>query len=107
LLEILGRVEQTGEPEQFEIRLDALSIDLSVKAFSATKELLLTVFENISERIRAQKKLRRINEELKAYTHSVSHDLKGPIGTIGLAADMLSEMGARVSFEDAAKAAKS
>ena len=106
VLEILGRVEQTGEPEQFEIRLDALSIDLSVKAFSATKEHFVTVFENISERIRAQKKLRRINEELKAYTHSVSHDLKGPIGTIGLAADMLSEMGARVSFEDAAKAAK-
>ena len=37
---------------------------------------------DITERKRAEEELKRINKELEAYAHVVSHDLKGPISII-------------------------
>ncbi len=47
------------------------------------------VCRDISERKRAEDQLKRVNEELRAYAHVVSHDIKTPLTAIRLALDML------------------
>ncbi|MCJ7744975.1 MAG: response regulator, partial [Actinobacteria bacterium] len=42
--------------------------------------------QEIVERKRAEEELRRVNAELEGYAHTVSHDLKGPLAVIALAA---------------------
>ncbi len=46
---------------------------------------------DITEQKAAEEDLRRINEELDAYAHSVSHDLKGPLSAIGAMAGILKD----------------
>jgi signal transduction histidine kinase len=43
----------------------------------------------ISERKRAEQSLRETNDELEGFAHTVSHDIKGPIASIGVAAQTL------------------
>lgn len=44
---------------------------------------------DINRRKKIEDERRRANEELEAYAHTVSHNLKGPLAAISLAADML------------------
>lgn len=44
---------------------------------------------DITERVRSEETMRRINEELEAYAHAVSHDLRAPIANITAAAETL------------------
>lgn len=44
---------------------------------------------DITERKKAEEELKRVNEELAAYAHTISHDLKGPLGAIGIAVNLL------------------
>lgn len=57
IFEIYGRVALSGTPEQFEIRVEPLSVDLLVKAFSPARGYFVAVFENITERKEAERKL--------------------------------------------------
>lgn len=45
--------------------------------------------EDISERLRDEEELRRVNRELLDYAQTISHDLKGPIVNIQMSADAL------------------
>jgi PAS domain S-box-containing protein len=47
----------------------------------------VAAIEDITERMLADYELRRVNEELSGYAQTVSHDLRGPIAAIQMAAD--------------------
>ena len=57
LFEIYFRVASTRQPEQFEIDFKPLGMWLSVSAFSPAKECFVAVFEDITERKRAESAL--------------------------------------------------
>ncbi|WP_458012526.1 MEDS domain-containing protein [Candidatus Solincola sp.] len=44
---------------------------------------------DITEKVRAEEVMRRVNQELEAYAHAVSHDLRGPVGRILSAAQTI------------------
>jgi PAS domain S-box-containing protein len=54
LFEIYGRVALTGRPESFEIYLEPLAAWLFVSVYSTEKGYFVTVFDNITERKRAE-----------------------------------------------------
>ena len=60
LLEIYGRVAMTGRPERFEIASDAFGGWLSIAAYSTEKGYFVAVFDNITERRKAEEKIGNI-----------------------------------------------
>ena len=62
LFEIYGRVALTGQSEKFEIDFKPLGIFLDISVFSPAKDHFIAVFENVTDRRRAQKE----NEALQA-----------------------------------------
>ena len=65
LFEIYGRVALTGQPERFELYLKPLEAWLAISVYSVEKGCFVAVFDNITERKRAeeetQKNLKRIH----------------------------------------------
>lgn len=47
---------------------------------------------DVTDKVRAWEELRRVNQELDAYAHAVSHDLRGPVGRILSAAQTMRKM---------------
>ena len=47
---------------------------------------------DITERKEWESKLRKANKELDGYSHTVSHDLKGPLASISMAHDLMAEI---------------
>ncbi|MBI3941219.1 MAG: PAS domain S-box protein [Acidobacteria bacterium] len=58
LFEIYGRVALTGKPERFETYLRSLGIWFSIAVYSPAKEYFVAVFDNITERRRAEEQVR-------------------------------------------------
>jgi len=54
LFDIYGRVALTGRPERFEINFKPLGMWLSISVYSTQKEHFVAVFDDISERKRAE-----------------------------------------------------
>jgi len=100
LFEIYGRVVRTGEPATFETYVDALKIWFLVSAYRPEEGHFVAVFSNITERKRAEERIRQFtveleqrvvdrtrqleaaNKELEAFSYSVSHDLRAPLRAI-------------------------
>ncbi len=72
----------SGKPIAFETFFAPLNRHFHIGVISPGKGFFATVFEDITERKRAEKELREKNSELERFTYTVSHDLKSPLITI-------------------------
>ena len=54
ILELYGRVARTGQPERVELYVSPLMIWLDISAYSVQKDHFVAVFENITERKKAE-----------------------------------------------------
>jgi PAS domain S-box-containing protein len=57
LFEIYGRASMTGQPERFETEVRPLGIWFSISVYSPAKEHFVAVFDNITERKRAEERV--------------------------------------------------
>lgn len=64
LFEIYARVAETRNPEQFEINFTPLDVQLFISVYSPEKGYFVAIFENITERTRAEEALRKSEEQL-------------------------------------------
>jgi PAS domain S-box-containing protein len=74
LFEIYGRVSLTGRPERFESYVPALGIWFSIAVYSPRKEHFVAVFDNVTERKRAESAL---HDSEKNYRTLVDNALVG------------------------------
>ena len=71
LFQIYGRVAQSGEPESFETYLESLGIWFSVSVYSPQEQHFVAIFENITERKRAEEERKDLLEESQAQTEEL------------------------------------
>jgi PAS domain S-box-containing protein len=88
-LETYARVAAGSPPEVFETYFEPLEKHFSISAYSPQKGRFATIFEDITDRKRAEelrerliRELEQKNTELERFTYTVSHDLKSPLITI-------------------------
>jgi len=65
LFETYGRVALTGCPERFEIFLEPIEAWLSVSVYSTKKEYFIAIFDNITDRKKAEEALIGLNKRLE------------------------------------------
>ncbi len=100
LFEVYGRVASTGQPERFETYVRALHTWLSISAYSPRKDHFVAIFDNITERKRAEQGLEQSREGLSLLARASLRvmretDLEGMLQSISEAA--LALTGARVA----------
>ena len=80
LFEIYGRVSLTGHPEEFEVYLESLGFWFSISAYSTEKACFVAVFDNITERKRAEEEHARLSRAVEQAAESIM--ITDPDGTI-------------------------
>jgi PAS domain S-box-containing protein len=70
LFHILGRVASSGNPEKFDIYVNALNQWFSASAYSPAKEYFVVIFEDITERKQAEEKLQESEKKLRRFYES-------------------------------------
>ena len=95
-IETFGRVAVTGEPTEYVNFSRELGKYYDTYVFSSEKDTFAVVFNDVTDKIKAEEAVRQLNKELSArvleleaknteleqFTYTVSHDLKAPIITI-------------------------
>ena len=118
LFEIYGRVATTGQPEQFEMYVEALGMWFFISVYSPAKEYFVAVFDVINDRKRAEAEVRRVNasleqrvaertsellaanQELDAFAYAVSHDLRAPLRAMeGFSQALIEDVGSGLDRE--------
>jgi PAS domain S-box-containing protein len=61
-----------------------------IRSKTGATQILLAI-EDITERKRAEEELKRINREMEGFAHTVSHDLRSPVTSIGMATGLLED----------------
>lgn len=116
--ELITSVVLTGKPERFETLVAPLGKWFQVSLYSPEHGYFVILQDNISERKIAEQKikdinveleqrvatrteeLRKINDELEAFSYSVSHDLRAPLrGIIGFSNILEEEYGNKLDEE--------
>jgi two-component system cell cycle sensor histidine kinase/response regulator CckA len=72
LLEIYGRVALTGIPARFETYVPPLGIWFSLSVYSVEKGYFVAVFDNITERKRAEENLRKSEEKFRRFVETAN-----------------------------------
>ncbi len=80
LFEIYGRVASTGQSEIFEIEFKPLGKWFSILVYSPEREYFIVVFDNITERKRAEDALRESEEHFKVIAETAPFG----IGVVGI-----------------------
>jgi PAS domain S-box-containing protein len=82
LLEIYGRVAKTGRPERFEIEVLPLAAWLSISVYRPHPDHFVAVFDNITDRKRAEEALRVADRRKDEFLGMLSHELRNPLAPI-------------------------
>ncbi len=97
LLEIYGRVATTGKPEQFETEFKPMAAWLSVSVYSTGQGYFTAVFDNITERKRAEEELKVAKHQAELYLDLMGHDINNmhqiALGYLEMARDIHPEAG--------------
>jgi len=101
LFEIYGRVAMTGQPERFEIFIEALQNWFSISVYSPKREHFVAVFDVITERKSAEARIARLaglKDALSGVNHAIVHAESEQL----LFDEICSIMVARAGFDNAA-----
>jgi len=86
-VEIYGRVVRTGEPERFEANLDQLGVILNISVFRPEPGHFVAVFENITERKRAEQQVEALLRFLEYRVEQRTNDLAEAMRLVERAAE--------------------
>ncbi len=77
LFERYARTASTGLPDKFELEFRPLGIWLSISVYSPEKDHFVALFDNITERKRAEEELRKVNNDLARFNRiAVGRELR-------------------------------
>jgi signal transduction histidine kinase len=89
LLETFGRVARTGSAERFELDFRPLDASFSVSVYGAQPDRFVAIFDNITERKRAERALREADRRKDEFLALLGHELRNPLAPIRNSANIL------------------
>jgi len=101
LFEIYGRVASTGRPERFELDLKPLSLWLSISVYSTEKGHFIAVFDDVTERKRAEQQIQLQLQRLSSL-HAIDTAITGILDLRVILSIFLEQVTAQLGVDAAA-----